>query len=172
MFVTQLYSKVGLSVWQIVWVMTNCYFMSNILLPWIDIPNTPQNNYLACNISGPPINVQAIAHESGENQNLLPSLGYLLEILVKTYHHLFRKIPLQIFKLRKYLPGQNNHTTGLCDYYQVLWEISYFVKNFQICFKMYIHTKCPTRSNTSILILLQDHSTCYGYFPYPSSGVQ
>jgi hypothetical protein len=34
------------------------------------------------------------------------------------------------------------------------------------------HTKCPTRCNTSTLILLQDHSTCFGYFPYPSSGVQ
>jgi hypothetical protein len=33
----------------------------------------------------------------------------------------------------------------------------------------YIHTKCPTRCNTSILILLQDHCTCFGYFPYPSS---
>jgi hypothetical protein len=25
---------------------------------------------------------------------------------------------------------------------------------------MYIHTKCPTRCNTSVLILLQDHSSC------------
>jgi hypothetical protein len=37
---------------------------------------------------------------------------------------------------------------------------------------MYIHTKCLTRCNTSILVLLQDHSTCFGYFPYPSSGVK
>jgi hypothetical protein len=34
-----------------------------------------------------------------------------------------------------------------------------------------IHIKCQTRCNT-ILILLQDHSTCFGYFPYPSSIVQ
>jgi hypothetical protein len=43
---------------------------------------------------------------------------------------------------------------------------------FRASSSMHIHTKCPTRCNTSILILLQDHSTCFGYFPYPSSGVQ
>jgi hypothetical protein len=44
---------------------------------------------------------------------------------------------------------------------------------FRASFSKYIlHTKCPTRCNTSILILLQDHSTCFGYFLYPSSWVQ
>jgi hypothetical protein len=32
--------------------------------------------------------------------------------------------------------------------------------------------KVPTRCNTSILVLLQDHSTCFGYFSHPSSGVK
>jgi hypothetical protein len=36
----------------------------------------------------------------------------------------------------------------------------------------YIHIKSPTRCNTSILVLLQDNSTRFGYFPHPSSGVQ
>jgi hypothetical protein len=40
-----------------------------------------------------------------------------------------------------------------------------------IVFYVYTHTKCPTRCNTSILILLQDHSTCFGHFLYLSSGV-
>jgi hypothetical protein len=45
----------------------------------------------------------------------------------------------------------------------------YFVYGIQSF--MYIHTKCPTRCNTGILILLQDHSTCFGYFPYPLKPV-
>jgi len=110
LFVTQLHSIVGISVWQIVWVKTNCYSMTNTFLPWLGIPNTPQHNYLACSVSDPPINVQAITHESGENQNPLRSLGYLLEIFVK------RKLPLHLFKLWKYLTGQDKHNTGLCEW--------------------------------------------------------
>jgi hypothetical protein len=36
---------------------------------------------------------------------------------------------------------------------------------------MYVY-KYPTRCNNSILVLLQDHSTCFGHSPRPSSGVQ
>jgi hypothetical protein len=32
--------------------------------------------------------------------------------------------------------------------------------------------KYPTRCNSSILVLLQDHSACFGHFPHTSSGVQ
>jgi hypothetical protein len=49
----------------------------------------------------------------------------------------------------------------------MVWNL--FLK---IWLRMYIHTKCPTRCNTSILMLLQDHSTCFAYFPCPSSGAQ
>jgi hypothetical protein len=37
---------------------------------------------------------------------------------------------------------------------------------------VHTHMKCLKGCNTSILILLQDHSICFGYFLYPSSGVQ
>lgn len=97
LFVTQLRSNVGISVWQIVWVKTNCYFMSDTFLPWLGTPNKPQNNYLACNVSGLPNNFPAITHESGENQNPLRCFGYLLEILVKMYQHPFRKLSLHLF---------------------------------------------------------------------------
>jgi hypothetical protein len=66
--------------------------MSDIILPGLGIPNMPQNNYLACSVSGPPINVPVITHESGENQNPLRSPGYLLEILVKMYQYPFISI--------------------------------------------------------------------------------
>jgi hypothetical protein len=40
------------------------------------------------------------------------------------------------------------------------------------CIIIYMHIKSATRCNTSILVLLQDHSTCFECFPHPSSGVQ
>jgi hypothetical protein len=43
---------------------------------------------------------------------------------------------------------------------------------FHALFSINICIKCPTRCNTSILISLQDYSTCFWYFLSPSSGVQ
>jgi hypothetical protein len=39
-----------------------------------------------------------------------------------------------------------------------------------ICMYVYIYIS-QTRCNTNILNLLQDHATCFGYFPRPSPGV-
>ena len=49
--------------------------------------------------------------------------------------------------------------------------------NIDFCNKLSLITvpnfinNCPTRCNTKQFIILQVHSTCFGYQPHPSSGV-
>jgi len=143
LFVTQLRNNVGISVWQIVWIKTNCYFLSDTFLPWLGIPNTPQNNYLACIVSGLPNNVPAITHESGENQNPLRSLGYLRNTCQNVPTSIQKTSPPSFFKMWKYLTGQDKHNTDYVSenlriyiYYQVVCETTFYIKKFQICFKI------------------------------------
>jgi hypothetical protein len=82
--------------------------------------------------------------------------------------------------LRPSNPWRSHQIDGAARFFE-LHRVSFFIIKwktlgswFRASFSMYIHTKCPTRCNTStrILILLQDHCTCFGYFTYPSSGAQ
>jgi hypothetical protein len=118
--------------------------MSDTFLSWLGIPKMPLNNYLAHSVSGLPINVPAIAHESGENQNPLRSLCLSLK-------NTCRNVPTSIQKTSPptFLNCENtwpdristsqdyvSQNIRIYIYYQVVWETTFYVKKFQICFKI------------------------------------
>jgi hypothetical protein len=96
-----------------------------------------------------------------------------------------------VLTLRTVFTIVTSHTAGY-DIQQLIQRILYFFLGSWLCvFSTYIHTyiyiyiyiythththththKYPTRCNNSILVLSQDHPTCFRHSPRPSSGVQ
>jgi hypothetical protein len=73
------------------------------------------------------------------------------------------KLTLLAFKIITIL-----HNTRLATFIKLLETVSKGLFRNRSQYSRHTLLDC----NTSILVLLQDHCTCFGYFPHPSSVVQ